>query len=36
MKEKFYDLMDMDPEKGIPSNEILGTYGLSQEAASVW
>jgi aldehyde:ferredoxin oxidoreductase len=36
MKEKFYDLMDMDHEKGIPSNEILGTYGLSQEAASVW
>jgi aldehyde:ferredoxin oxidoreductase len=36
MKEKFYELMDMDPEKGIPSNEVLGTYGLSQEAASVW
>jgi aldehyde:ferredoxin oxidoreductase len=36
MKEKFYKLMDMDPEKGIPSNAILGAYGLSQEATSVW
>jgi aldehyde:ferredoxin oxidoreductase len=36
MKEKFYELMDMDPEKGIPSKAALGAYGLSQEAASVW
>lgn len=36
MKEKFYELMDMDPEKGIPSNAALNEYGLSQEATNVW
>lgn len=36
MKEKFYELMDMDPEKGIPSKAALNECGLSQEAANVW
>jgi hypothetical protein len=36
MKERFYTLMDMDPEKGIPSKTALDEYDLSQEAASVW
>jgi aldehyde:ferredoxin oxidoreductase len=36
MKEKFYSLMDMDPEKGIPSRAALDEYGLSEEAARVW
>jgi hypothetical protein len=36
MKEKFYKLMDMDLEKGIPSKTALDEYDLSQEAASVW
>jgi len=36
MKERFYTLMDMDPEKGIPSKMALDEYDLSQEAASVW
>ena len=36
MKEKFYELMDMDPEKGIPSKTALNAYDLSEEAARVW
>ncbi|TAL39302.1 MAG: hypothetical protein EPN93_01835 [Spirochaetes bacterium] len=36
MKEKFYALMDMDPEKGIPSRSALEEYGLNEEAAGVW
>ena len=36
MKERFYSLMDMDPEKGIPSKAALDAYDLSEEAARVW
>lgn len=36
MKEKFYTLMDMDPDKGIPSKTALDEYDLSKEAAGVW
>jgi aldehyde:ferredoxin oxidoreductase len=36
MKEKFYELMDMDSKRGIPSKTVLGAYGLSEEAARVW
>ncbi len=36
MKERFYTLMDMDPEKGIPSKIALDEYNLSKEAAGVW
>ena len=36
MKEKFYKLMNMDPEKGIPSKTALAEYGLGDEAARVW
>jgi aldehyde:ferredoxin oxidoreductase len=36
MKGKFYALMDMDPEKGIPSRAALEEYGLGEEAARVW
>ncbi len=36
MKEKFYTLMSMDPEKGIPSMTALDEFGLGDEAARVW
>jgi aldehyde:ferredoxin oxidoreductase len=36
MKERFYTLMDMNPEKGIPSKAALDEYNLSEEAARVW
>jgi aldehyde:ferredoxin oxidoreductase len=36
MKERFYALMNMDPEKGIPSRSALDEYGLGDEAARVW
>ncbi len=36
MKERFYELMDMDPEKGIPSRAALLQYGMEQEAQKVW
>jgi len=36
MKEKFYSLIDIDPERGIPTRRILEEYGMSEEAKRVW
>jgi aldehyde:ferredoxin oxidoreductase len=36
MRERFYALMNMDPEKGIPLRAALDEYGLGDEAARVW
>ncbi len=36
MKDKFYRLMQMDPEKGVPDREILEEYGMSEEAKRTW
>jgi len=36
MKNKFYELMDMDPVKGIPSFKKLVEYGMGAEAKRVW
>jgi len=36
MKNKFYELMDMDPVKGIPSIKKLEEYGMGVEAKRVW
>ena len=36
MKERFYELMDMDPEKGIPREDTLREYGMEEEARKVW
>lgn len=35
MKERFYELMLMDPGKGIPTRDILVEYGMSDEEAAV-
>ncbi len=36
MKNKFYELMEMDPVKGIPSLKKLEEYGMGIEAKRVW
>ena len=36
MKDKFYRLIQMDPEKGVPDREILEEYGMSEEAKRTW
>ena len=36
MKERFYGLAGMDPEKGIPTRDTLSAYGMADEAAAVW
>jgi aldehyde:ferredoxin oxidoreductase len=36
MKERFYELMDMDPEKGIPREATLREYGMEEQARKVW
>jgi len=36
MKEKFYDLAQIDHEKGIPKKDILSQYGMADEASAVW
>lgn len=36
MKEKFYELSGIDPEKGIPKMEALKEYDLEAEGNSVW
>ena len=33
MKDKFYSLVQMDPEKGIPGKEILEEYGMARRSA---
>ena len=36
MKEKFYDLMGIDPVEGVASRETLVGHGMADEAALVW
>ena len=36
MKVAFYDLMGLDPQKGIPSRKVLETYQMPAEASVVW
>jgi aldehyde:ferredoxin oxidoreductase len=36
MKARFYELMGIDPEKGIPTREALEAAGMAEEAARVW
>jgi aldehyde:ferredoxin oxidoreductase len=36
MKAEFYDLMGMDPEKGIPTKAALEEAGMAEEAKAVW
>ncbi len=36
MKERFYDLLDMDTKKGIPSMAALRENGMEEEAHKVW
>ncbi len=36
MKDKFYELISMDPEKAIPTKEVLSDYGMEEEAGIVW
>ena len=36
MKRAFYDLMGMDPEKGIPTREVLKAHGMPGAASVVW
>jgi len=36
MINKFYELMDMDPVKGIPGKKKLEEYGMGVEAERVW
>jgi aldehyde:ferredoxin oxidoreductase len=36
MKERFYELMNLDAVKGIPSREALDALGMSREADKVW
>jgi aldehyde:ferredoxin oxidoreductase len=36
MKDKFYRLVQMDPEKGIPGKVILEEYGMAEEAKRIW
>jgi len=36
MKERFYELIGFDPDKGIPTRQALSDYGMADEAAAVW
>ena len=36
MKDKFYSLVQMDPQKGISCKEILEEYGMAEEARKMW
>jgi aldehyde:ferredoxin oxidoreductase len=36
MKEKFYQLVKIDPEKGIPTQDALSTYDMVEEGKVVW
>ena len=36
MKKRFYELMELDPVKGIPSRSKLEAAGLSEEADRIW
>jgi aldehyde:ferredoxin oxidoreductase len=36
MKTRFYELISMDAEKGIPLKEVLEKYDMSEEAKRIW
>jgi aldehyde:ferredoxin oxidoreductase len=36
MKARFYELMGIDPEQGIPTREALAAAGMEEEADRVW
>jgi len=36
MRQRFYELMKIDPVKAIPVKEVLEEYGMGDEAAVVW
>ena len=36
MKERFYELIGLDPEKGIPLKDTLIRYHMADEAEPVW
>jgi aldehyde:ferredoxin oxidoreductase len=36
MREKFYQLMQMDPEKGIPLKKVLEEFDMGDEAKVIW
>ncbi|MFH1080193.1 MAG: aldehyde ferredoxin oxidoreductase family protein [Pseudomonadota bacterium] len=36
MKARFYELMGIDPVKGIPTKQKLEEYGMAEEAIKVW
>jgi len=36
MKQRFYELMQIDPEKAIPVKEVLEEYQMAEEAQAVW
>jgi aldehyde:ferredoxin oxidoreductase len=36
MKAAFYDLMGLDPKKGIPGREVLEAFQMPAEASAVW
>jgi aldehyde:ferredoxin oxidoreductase len=36
MKARFYELMGIDPVKGIPTKQKLEEHGMAEEAAKVW
>jgi len=36
MRQRFYELMKIDPVRAIPVREVLEEYGMGEEAAVVW
>ena len=36
MKQRFYELMQIDPDKAIPVKSVLEEYGMGDEAGKVW
>jgi aldehyde:ferredoxin oxidoreductase len=36
MKARFYELMGIDPVKGIPTKQKLEEHGMAEEAAKIW
>ena len=36
MKQRFYELMQIDPSKAIPVKEVLEEYQMAEEAQAVW
>jgi hypothetical protein len=36
MKERFYELMGFDRQRGIPGPDALAACGMAEEAGQVW